>query len=516
MDFSAAVFSQGASSLEDDFMPTQEMFSSTQPQAPFTPSKRNNPHQPWGRLVSLTSQANHIDLVKEDPLVMGRSPACDVTYIDQRISGMHCKVFRQPDSSSPQQLENRLPPPQASAPPPPRNGNKPRNNNSTNSSNNNSNNNSNSSSNSNSNSNNNNGNTTTTRRNNSTMSDLTALLSNTYIEDMSVNGTYINGKKLGKGNRTLLKHGDKVSFIWEKEKFAVEFMFQEMTGDGDDEDMADEGMQEVHKNYDIRDQIGSGSFSVVKLGVHKRTGKKVAVKIIDKKKYWHMAKTREQIQREVEILRKVQHPNVISIIDIFDTGRHLFLILELATGGELFDKIVDKGFFPEEEARVVFRQLLGAIQYLHSNGIAHRDLKPENILLDSSKGGVNIKVTDFGLARVIGEKEMMKSLCGSPMYCAPEIIRHSHVHFGNPNLDPHLNPVGYDKSVDMWSVGVIIYVLLSGCPPFDEGEMGGGTAFLFDQIEGGQYALDDELWNDVSASAKDLVRKLMCIDPSRA
>jgi len=177
--------------------------------------------------------------------------------------------------------------------------------------------------------------------------------------------------------------------------------------------------------------------------------------------------------------------------------------LELATGGELFEKIVNEGAYSELEAKRIFTQMLKAVEYLHSHGIVHRDLKPENILLEGQGSRTIVKITDFGLARIVGEQEMMTTLCGTPQYVAPEIIVQSQM------SSQEVARVGYNKSVDMWSLGAILYVLLSGTPPFDE-----DRGNLFTLITKGKFEFYPEFWGEVSEQAKDLVSKLMTVNPT--
>ena len=222
---------------------------------------------------------------------------------------------------------------------------------------------------------------------------------------------------------------------------------------------------DVKKNYKLGKQLGSGNFAVVKIAEKTSANKSadipqtVAVKIIDKSKVEEMT----DITREIEIMQSMDHPNVIKLFEIYDEPKKMNLIMELVTGGELFDRIVAKGSYTEKDAADVIVTLCGALSYLHDKKIVHRDLKPENILLASDAEDAPIKVADFGLARVCGAGDMMKTACGTPGYVAPEILKNK----------------GYDSgAVDMWSVGVILYILLCGFPPFYEEEL----PALFDQI----------------------------------
>lgn len=170
--------------------------------------------------------------------------------------------------------------------------------------------------------------------------------------------------------------------------------------------------------------------------------------------------------------------------------------MELVTGGELFDRIVQKSSYTEAEAAATIRTLCDALKYLHAKKIVHRDLKPENILYASDAEDADIKVADFGLARVVSGKDLMKTACGTPGYVAPEILKNQ----------------GYDSgAVDLWSTGVILYILLCGFPPFYEEEL----PALFDQILNARFDFPSPWWDKISKEAKQLVHGLLCIDPKK-
>jgi len=248
----------------------------------------------------------------------------------------------------------------------------------------------------------------------------------------------------------------------------------------------------VTENYDIKEKLGSGTFAVVKMCIDKKTGEKWAIKILDKTS---KEANLEMMQREVEIMEQVEHKNVIYMREMYDTPTKMYLIMELVTGGELFDRIVGRGSYSEKDASHVVRQIVCAIEYLHALGIVHRDLKPENLLYASEDQDSDIKIADFGLSRILPDDAMLKTACGTPGYVAPEVLKGR----------------GYGKEVDMWSVGVIMYILLCGFPPFYDDNV----QVLFEQILSGQFDFPPQYWGGVSESAKDLIRKLLTVDPKK-
>ncbi|KAK8695513.1 hypothetical protein V6N13_000668 [Hibiscus sabdariffa] len=204
--------------------------------------------------------------------------------------------------------------------------------------------------------------------------------------------------------------------------------------------------------YEVGRTIGEGTFAKVKFARNSETGEPVALKILDKEKVLKH-KMAEQIKREISTMKLIQHPNVVRLHEVMGSKTKIFIVLEFVTGGELFDKIVNHGRMMENEARRYFQQLINAVDYCHSRGVYHRDLKPENLLLDAYG---NLKVSDFGLSAVsqqVRDDGLFHTTCGTPNYVAPEV----------------LNDRGYDgATADLWSCGVILFVLLAGYLPFDD------------------------------------------------
>jgi len=247
----------------------------------------------------------------------------------------------------------------------------------------------------------------------------------------------------------------------------------------------------VESRFTFGRVLGQGAFSVVKEGVDKKTSQKVAIKVIQKTTV--AGDDIKLLRREVHNLKALDHPNILKLYDVYEDDKQFFLIMELVQGKELFDKIVERGQYSEKDASHISRQFVAAIEYLHSKGIAHRDLKPENLLSIGSGEKEVLKVADFGLSKNFGDEKMMTS-CGSPGYVAPEVLECE----------------SYGKEVDMWSIGVIIYILLVGYPPF----YADNDPALFKKIMACDYEFG-EGWDVISESAKDLLRHLIVKDPKK-
>uniref|UniRef100_A0A7S0I2N3 cGMP-dependent protein kinase n=1 Tax=Hanusia phi TaxID=3032 RepID=A0A7S0I2N3_9CRYP len=255
----------------------------------------------------------------------------------------------------------------------------------------------------------------------------------------------------------------------------------------------------VRKSYEIGKTIGEGSFAVVKAGRHIETGTPVAIKIVSKRDALF---NEESLDREIATMMQCDHPNCVALYQVFDEPQNTYLILELITGGTVMDRIVELDMCSEHLACNVTKQVLNALQYLHNIGIIHRDLKPENILYASndprSPDYNTIKLADFGLAKFMTGSGAMKTICGTPAYVAPEVLSQE----GDA-------PEGYDCKIDLWSLGVVVYVMLCGFPPFaDE-----NRALLFEQIKRGKYYFLSPYWDSVSDQAKDMVSKMIVVNP---
>jgi 5'-AMP-activated protein kinase, catalytic alpha subunit len=236
--------------------------------------------------------------------------------------------------------------------------------------------------------------------------------------------------------------------------------------------------------------IGEGTFGKVKIAVHIPTGEKVAVKVLEKSRIKEQADIR-RVNREIKILKKTRHPNVIQLYEVLDTQNSVYLIMENADGGEMFDFIVAHRHVPESQACIFFHQIIDGVEVLHQNEITHRDLKPENLLLKSTPNGWLIKIVDFGLSNTHDGGRLLSTACGSPCYAAPEMIA------GKKYVGP---------LADIWSMGVILFALVCGYLPFEDPN----TSALYKKIMGGQYK--PAKW--ISAGNPNLNRNLTLFIPN--
>ncbi|XP_044853929.1 ribosomal protein S6 kinase alpha-1 isoform X3 [Mauremys mutica] len=248
---------------------------------------------------------------------------------------------------------------------------------------------------------------------------------------------------------------------------------------------------QFNEGYVVRETIGVGSYSVCKRCIHKSTNMEYAVKIIDKSK-------RDPSEEMEILLRYGQHPNIITLKDVYDDGKHVFLVTELMRGGELLDRILRQKCFSEREASSVLHTICKTVEYLHSQGVVHRDLKPSNILyVDESGNPESIRICDFGFAKQLrAENGLLMTPCYTANFVAPEVLKRQ----------------GYDEGCDIWSLGILLYTMLAGYTPFANGPSDTPEDIL-SRIGGGKFTLKGGNWDTVSEAAKDLVTKMLHIDP---
>jgi len=447
---------------QSQFVATQNVCES---QDDFSQPDSQMAREPWGRLThtpmsSLFKQAGPYDLIDNESM-LGRSKHCHINLKDPSISSFHCKVYRE-------------------------------------------------------------GNTV-------------------FVKDVgSTNGTSLNGVKLKRQVGYELHDGDKISLVRTKEnrprnsKNEVEdwyqFRFETNLADhmdvntpkipksrkysevspcatpaglnggpiGQDSRPRCEKMEAL---YSVKEQIGKGGYATVYRVVDRETGEQLAVKIIEKRQFQLNAPHRWRDQlNEAEILRKLNHPGIIKLKQKFATDEALFLVMELVRGGELFDRLVEGACYTEERAKLLTKNLLEAVKYLHDNDIVHRDLKPENILLVSKDDDTTIKLADFGVAKE--ERGGRATVCGTVNYIAPEVLKRQ---------DSILGEGRYGKSVDMWSLGVVVFIMLTKCPPFepistdDKRSMEERVSDMFHSEE----------WMSIPPPAQNFVGCLLQIDETR-
>ncbi|CAO3652762.1 unnamed protein product [Mucor hiemalis] len=314
-----------------------------------------------------------------------------------------------------------------------------------------------------------------------------------YLEDKSFNGTFVNGTKVGIGKRVLLKGGDEIQLYYRtgsQGKDSRYKFFRILFPPSFDANLCE-------NVYNFNKELGRGNFATVYHAVHTETNEEVAIKMMQKSRFEHKPKFLKSVIQEMSIMMTlVKHPFIVQMKEIYNELSRIYFVLEYVRDGELFQYIKDSKKFTEDETRFIFWQLFHAIHFLHLSNIAHRDLKPENVIM-ADKKKLHVKVSDFGLAKTEERNQSFDSQCGTPNYVAPEV----------------LNPVGdraYDKQCDMWSLGVMLYICLCGYPPFSDEN---GPPSMKAQIKMGRFEFSSPYWDGVSSEAKDLVTKLLTVDP---
>eukprot|EP00753_Platysulcus_tardus_P001367 PLAT11303.1.p1 GENE.PLAT11303.1~~PLAT11303.1.p1 ORF type:complete len:444 (+),score=176.33 PLAT11303.1:67-1332(+) len=260
------------------------------------------------------------------------------------------------------------------------------------------------------------------------------------------------------------------------------------------EAFADSEKREFRQVYRLGATLGSGNYSIVKECFNIETGARYACKMMRKSKL--SSEDVEALGEEIAVMKSLDHPNIVSMVDFFETRKMYYIVMELISGGELFDYLVEQERFTEKRARHIFLQFCDTVSYCHRLGIVHRDLKPENLLLTSKDDDCIVKVADFGFARFKHPGEAtLTTICGTPGYIAPEILE------GAP----------YTEAVDVWSLGVILYCMLCGYPPF----YSESQPELFALIRSGTFEFHSPEWDAVSEEAKGLIRGMLTVDVSR-
>ncbi|KAM6502304.1 CAMK/RAD53 protein kinase [Amanita muscaria] len=320
--------------------------------------------------------------------------------------------------------------------------------------------------------------------------------STVMIHDLSSNGTFINGVKIGKNNFRILREGNEIAFgtpLPQPQNGGLEdyrFVYRHTA--------AGPPTSGLYAHYDISTELGKGSFATVRKAVSRATGEWYAVKMIqDNKKGIGIRNT--SLAREITIMERLKHPNICELKEVFfqDNG-DINLVLEFVEGGDLLEYIMIHNGVPEANAKHITYQMCHALSYIHAQGITHRDLKPENILL-TKDDPPNVKVADFGLAKIVDSLTMLRTMCGTPSYLAPEVVKQE-------------NQEGYDNAVDSWSVGVIVFSMLTNSSPFieDENQRDVRTRIIERRIDWGAL-----MKPNISLDAQSFIRSLLEENPLR-
>ncbi|CAG9314692.1 unnamed protein product [Blepharisma stoltei] len=249
----------------------------------------------------------------------------------------------------------------------------------------------------------------------------------------------------------------------------------------------------IEDNYIFEKTIHTGSYGLVRLALNKITSLKRAIKTISKEHIGKDMKLHAQFYSEIDILKQTDHPNIIKLYEFYEDAMYYHLVTEYIPGGELFDYIIKSKMLSEPIAAQFMRQLLSAVAYCHLNNIVHRDLKPENLLIDAQSQEATLKVIDFGLSAFYDSKVNMTKQYGTSYYVAPEVLRRN-----------------YNEKCDIWSCGVILYILLSGRPPFN----GNSSPEIVRRVQKGEFSFEGPSWDGVTPMAKKLIKRMLDYDPN--
>lgn len=329
--------------------------------------------------------------------------------------------------------------------------------------------------------------------------------SQVVVQDSSTNGTWINGTRVQKGHTRILRDGNEIAFgspmPQQNPLDDYRYIYRHL---------APHELTGIHAHYDMAHELGKGSFATVMKAMARETGEWWAVKIIHGNKVRGNNNTNNQngggnqylqsFGREIGILETLDHPNICRLRETFppEEGHDFYLVLELVEGGDLLDFILKHDGLSEPVSQHITRQMCNALAYIHAKGITHRDLKPENVLL-TKDDPPNVKVADFGLAKVVDSLTMLKTMCGTPSYLAPEVVNQTEEN------------KGYDQLVDSWSVGVIVFSMLTNTGPFIEDE---NEPDMRRRIAERFIDWDTLRHKGVSTPAQDFIHRLLDANPS--
>ncbi|KAL9897653.1 ovarian-specific serine/threonine-protein kinase Lok-like [Glossina fuscipes fuscipes] len=317
-----------------------------------------------------------------------------------------------------------------------------------------------------------------------------------YIKDLSRNGTFVNGEKIGINKQRILQNNDIISLSHPTYKA---FVFADL-GPKDHLNFP----KEVTSNYYIDCKLGSGSFGFIHLVYNRRTCEMFAMKIVKKNPLTTInneftnLNDPKRVLNEAKIMKKLRHPCVVNLYDIYDKPDSMYMILEYMKGGDLLNRVVNNKRLSEKISKLYFYQICHAVKYMHDKGITHRDLKPDNILLATCDEDTLVKVSDFGLSKFAQNDSVMNTVCGTVVYVAPEVLVSE-------------SRGAYTKKVDIWSLGVVLFTCLSGMLPFSDDY---GTP-VREQIKRGKFRFIGSSWTTVSKDAMSLIKKLLVVDALR-
>lgn len=257
-------------------------------------------------------------------------------------------------------------------------------------------------------------------------------------------------------------------------------------------DLVGEKKSKITQDYEFIKEVGSGAFSKVYKARQKMSKALRCVKKLSKKDLTDEEKVK--LVEEVSILKNLDHPNIVKVLEFYQNDKYFFIVTEYLEGGELFDRIMECQSFTEQASVEVMEQIMSAVLYLHRQGFIHRDLKPENIIFETKDPNSKIKVIDFGTSCAYEKGNKLKKKLGTPYYIAPEVLKRN-----------------YDEKCDVWSSGVIMYILLCGYPPFN----GPNDKIIFQRVLEGKFAFPEEDWSGISKKAKELIQKMLTYDPAK-
>lgn len=324
--------------------------------------------------------------------------------------------------------------------------------------------------------------------------DVTDLQSPTYIVDESRNGTFVNGTVIGTGRKMILKNDDTIALSHPNYKALV---YKDLAP-SDARDLP----KEISGSYYVGRKLGSGACGVVHLVYDTKTCTPYAMKHVAKNLLAESSKPKakilndpQRVMGEVNIMKTLDHPCVIKMHDIVNKPDSVYMVLEYMKGGDLLTRITSNKYLSEKTSKLFFLQMCHAVKYLHAEGITHRDLKPDNILLENGDEETLVKVSDFGLSKFVQKDSVMRTLCGTPLYVAPEVLLTG-------------GRGAYTQKVDIWSLGVVLFTMLSGTLPFSD-EYGSPAT---EQIKHAKFSFRHRSWKSVSPKAKKLIYDILTVD----